>query len=562
MTFEEAYQDLIWNIWPKVKMFGSEVWTYCVDLWKQTPHAIQNMFVALFYIALLGIAISLIKSIIINYKSWKPDPDSKLMLSYFCGTGNYQRKLIYHSAKALLFDRKWSWISAAGLAYRLGNCNSESKIVLFFCSIAYLPLAFLGIIEMVIRSTVGFCAFFCLNLAIWIVLFVFGIVARLFIPIFRLIDYTRRVEQHCPHCYAMFSLPYFKCPHCGEIHKNLIPGHCGILFAKCSCGQFIPCSVLSHRSKLVGVCPNPKCEIDLAASNARQFFIQIIGGNASGKTAFSAAFQHQYLRLAQGHGGYKISGEPKEVFDALEGMYTNGVTDPSSPSEVSSYNYVHHLKGAAAHSLIFYDIPDEVLLSEEYEKSPLNFGYTDGIIIIIDPLSVASLRNECVRQGDISASSDFSNDDSEAIIVDFINKFSEIAGRSARKMSDIPVAVLIAKSDIKRIKSSIGMPKIKSQFKKDPEKYNGDLSAARDEICRSFLNDIGLANVVNNLESVFLDVCYFPISALGHPPKVGVTFEPFGVIEPVTWIAKKQQSAVYPLLKYVQERINHCDGTD
>lgn len=279
----------------------------------------------------------------------------------------------------------------------------------------------------------------------------------------------------------------------------------------------------------------------------KYIFIQIIGGNASGKTAFSAAFQHQYLRLAQGHGGYKISGEPKEVFDALEGMYTNGVTDPSSPSEVSSYNYVHHLKGAAAHSLIFYDIPDEVLLSEEYEKSPLNFGYTDGIIIIIDPLSVASLRNECVRQGDISASSDFSNDDSEAIIVDFINKFSEIAGRSARKMSDIPVAVLIAKSDIKRIKSSIGMPKIKSQFKKDPEKYNGDLSAARDEICRSFLNDIGLANVVNNLESVFLDVCYFPISALGHPPKVGVTFEPFGVIEPVTWIAKKQQSAVYPL---------------
>lgn len=106
------------------------------------------------------------------------------------------------------------------------------------------------------------------------------------------------------------------------------------------------------------------------------------------------------------------------------------------------------------------------------------------------------------------------------------------------------------------------MPKIKSQFKKDPEKYSSDLSIARDEICKSFLNDIGLANVVNNLESVFLDVCYFPTSAIGHPPEVGVAFDPFGVIEPVTWIAKKQQSAVYPLLNYVQERINHCDGTD
>ena len=124
MTFEEAYQDLIWNIWPKVKMFGSEVWTYCVDLWKQTPHAIQNMFVALFYIALLGIAISLIKSIIINYKSWKPDPDSKLMLSYFCGTGNYQRKLIYHSAKALLFDRKWHTAWGIVIANQKSSCSS------------------------------------------------------------------------------------------------------------------------------------------------------------------------------------------------------------------------------------------------------------------------------------------------------------------------------------------------------------------------------------------------------------------------------------------------------
>lgn len=140
--------------------------------------------------------------------------------------------------------------------------------------------------------------------------------------------------------------------------------------------------------------------------------------------------------------------------------------------------------------MIFNDIPDEVLLSEEYEKSPLNFGYTDGIIIIIDPLSVASLRNECIRQGDTSASSGFSTDNCEAIIVDFINKFSEIVGRPARKMSDIPVAVLIAKSDIKRIKSSIGLPKIKAQFKKEPEKYSSDLSVARDEICRSFLNDI------------------------------------------------------------------------
>lgn len=562
MGFEEAYNDFRREVWPEVRMFFIDAWTYCTGILEQIPHSIQNVLTAIFYIAILGIALSLIKSILNNYKSWKPDPESKLMLSYFCGTGNYQRKLIYCNAKELLYDRKWSWISAAGLAYRLGNCTNESKIILWLCSLLYLPLAIIGIVEMVIRVTLGFCFFFCLNIAIWTVLLVLGVATRLFIPVFRVIDRSLRVEQHCPHCYTAFRLPYFRCPHCGKVHQNLIPGRCGILTAKCSCGRFIPCSVLSHRSKLVGVCPNAKCEMDLATANAKQFFIQIIGGNSSGKTAFSAAFQHQYLSLSQGNDVYKVFGEPKETFEALEYMYRNGVTESSSASEIGSYNYVHQLRGTAAHSLIFYDIPDEVLLSDEYEKSPLNFGYTDGIIIIIDPLSVASVRNECVRQGEISATSGFSTDNCEAIIVDFINKFSEIVGRSARKMSDIPVAVLIAKSDVKRIKSSIGMPRIKTQYKKAPETYNNDLSIARDEICRAFLNDNGLANVVNNLESVFSEVCYFPMSAVGHSPEAGVAFEPFGVIDPVAWIAKKRQSAVYPTLKYVREKINRCDSAE
>ena len=562
MGFEEAYNDFMREIWPKVRMFCIEAWTYCTGIWAQIPHLIQNVLTAIFYIAIFGIALSLVKSILNNYKSWKPDSGSKLMLSYFCGTGNFQRKPIYCNAKELLYDRKWSWISAAGLAYRLGNCANESKVILWLCSLLYLPLAFMGIIEMVIRVTLGFCFLFCLNIAIWTVFLVLGIVMRLFIPVFRIIDRTLRVEQHCPHCYTAFRLPYFRCPHCGEVHKNLIPGRCGILTAKCSCGRSIPCSVLSHRSKLVGVCPNAKCETDLATANAKQFFIQIIGGNSSGKTAFSAAFQHQYLSLSQGNDVYKVFGEPKETFEALDYMYRNGVTESSSASEIGSYNYVHQMRGTAAHNLIFYDLPDEVLLSDEYEKSPLNFGYTDGIIIIIDPLSVASVRNKCVHQGEISTTSGFSTDNCETIIVDFINKFSEIVGRSARKMSDIPVAVLIAKSDVKCIKNNIGMPRIKAQYKKAPENYNNDLSIARDEICRAFLNDNGLANVVNNLESVFSEVCYFPMSAVGHSPEAGVAFEPFGVIDPVAWIAKKRQSAVYPTLKYVQEKINRCDSAE
>lgn len=468
--------------------------------------------------------------------------------------------MIFHNAIKLLCDRTWSWVSFAGLAYRLGYCTNESKAVLFLCSIVYLLLGVLGIIEMVIRVILGLCAFLCINLVTWALLLVLGFITRLTIPIFRIVDRKMRVEQHCPYCYTEIHLPYHKCPYCGEIHKNLVPGRCGIFVAKCSCGHFIPCSALSHRSKLAGVCP--KCERDLATSNAKQFFIQIIGGNSSGKTAFSAAFQHQYLSFTQGKIKYRVSGEPQSDFEALEDMYNNGTTEPSSISEISTYNYAHMRRGIAIHNLIFYDTPDEVLLSDEYEKSPLSFGYTDGIIIIIDPLSVDSVRNTCISISGDNSISGFSTDDCETIVVEFINKFSEIVGRSAKKMSDIPVAVLITKCDVKNIKSSIGIPKIKAQFRMAPENYSNDLSVARDTICKEFLKDIGLSNIVNNLDSVFSDICYFPVSSIGHLPEAGVAYEPFGVIDPVAWIAKKRRAAIYPTLKHVQEVINSGNSAE
>ena len=83
MAFKEAYTDLMREVWPEVKMFCINAWAYCTDIWEQIPHSVQNVLTAIFYIAMLGIALSLIKSIINNYKSWKPDPDSKLMFSYF-----------------------------------------------------------------------------------------------------------------------------------------------------------------------------------------------------------------------------------------------------------------------------------------------------------------------------------------------------------------------------------------------------------------------------------------------------------------------------------------------
>lgn len=525
------------------------------ELWALIPTVLKQAVALAFFLAALGAVTSLIKAVSNNYREWSPMPNSKLMFSYFCGSGDHQRRLIYKNAKSLVTDRTWPWISAAGLAFRLGNFSHSSMLVMFLISFAYLPLAVIGAIELMFRAIVAHILYFFLNIFIAIIYLAIRLITYILIPIFHVADGAMRVEQHCPHCYNTFNLPHFKCPYCNEIHQQLVPAKSGLFFARCSCGHFLPCSGISKRGKLSPVCP--KCNTDLAASNAKQFSIQVIGGNSAGKTAFISAFQHLYQSNIDA-GTCTIRGEPKDAFSDIEAMFNNGCTEPSPPSEVIPYTLVHRTGTAMEQSLIFYDIPDEILLSEEYERNPLNFGYSDGIVVIIDPLSTLSVRSECERLDPDSVHGS-SQDSSESIVIHFITKFSEISGRAARKMSNVPVAVLIAKSDVKGIKKKIGLPKIKSIFKADPEKYQNSMEIAADVVCRQYLADIGLSNILNNLDAVFSMVRCFPISSIGHISKQGLPFEPYGVVEPIAWIGETGRAGMSAQLKMVRERVS-ADG--
>lgn len=525
------------------------------DLWMQLPVMLRQAVMLALSLAVLGTVTSLIKAVSNNYKEWKPMPDGKLMFGYFCGSGDHQRRLIHKNAKTLVVDRTWPWISAAGVAYRLGNISHDSKIAMFLLSFIYLPLAVIGSIELIFRAVIGTITYFILNNIVMIVYLAIRLIVYILIPVFRIMDATMRVEQHCPYCYNTFKLPHFKCPHCGKIHEQLIPARSGLLFARCSCEHFLSCTVLSKRDRLDSVCP--KCNRDLAASNAKEFSIQVIGGDSAGKTAFISAFQHIYqdsINMEK----CAIHGEPKDAFDRVEAMFRNGYTKPSSPSEVIPYTLVHQSGSSAGQSLVFYDIPDEVLLSEEYERNPLNFGFSNGIVVIIDPLSVQSVRNECGKL-DVGSVSGYSRDTSESIVIHFITKFSEISGRAAKKMSGIPVAVLVAKSDVKGIKDKIGPTIIESAFRSDPARYQNSVEAAADEICRQYLSDIGLSNILNNLDAVFSMVRCFPISSIGHTAKQGHPFEPYGVIEPIAWIGESGHAVMSAQLRKAREFVT-VDG--
>lgn len=96
------------------------------------------------------------------------------------------------------------------------------------------------------------------------------------------------------------------------------------------------------------------------------------------------------------------------------------------------------------------------------------------------------------------------------------------------------------------------MVKIKSEYTSQTDKYNS-ISEARDSVCRNYLSEIELANAINNLESVFSNVSFFPISSIGHVESQGLPFEPFGVVDPIDWIATKCHSGIKQMTSKTKE---------
>ncbi len=534
-----AAAGLAWtdDFWEWLKGIG----TLPFRLVNMLPIVPRLMVYAVFCLALFGIGVTHVKAIMLNRGRWMRKDGSDLFFGYFFGTGKLQHASIYNDAHRLLRDRTWLLISAAGAAYYMENHRPASKLKAFSLSLIRLPLAAIGFFEMLIRVGLGFVYLWAAWGIHWVLLTVLQGLSWLLIPVWGVIDRRMRVEQHCPHCYLTFRVPGYLCPECGRIHKDLVPGKTGILTARCRCGKFLPAALLTGRSRLDSVCP--KCGRPLATAGAREFSLQLIGGNNSGKTAYLAAFQHIY-RMWGGKGGrVEIRPFPEESFQELEHMYMGGYTLESSKTSARTYSMVHRYRNGKKDSIVIYDIPDEVLISGIYEQNPLNFAYSNGILIVFDPASMRSVRRENERLGERIPEGSYSPEESETedVITEFIQQFSRLNNRSSSRMTKTPLAVLVNKTDLRSVSRRVGKEAVGRKYRSDPAAFGNDIQAAESRLCREYLILLGLSNVVNNLESVFSNIRYFSVSAMGHAQKENVPFAPAGIMEPIIWIGRRNR---------------------
>lgn len=360
----------------------------------------------------------------------------------------------------------------------------------------------------------------------------------------RLYLLKNKIRSICPYCKQRFLIPVFECPVCGAKHHKLVPGPYGIFKHRCQCGHKLPSTFLNGRSGLSAYCP--ECDSSLVASDARPVVFQLVGGTRSGKTVFLSSFFHQFFeKIGQTPGMERtITDEYQPFFDDLENWF-QGEPCPAT-TQFNSQMYPVLLSGLGVkRQFSIFDIAGEMFdgISANGELDQHQFSYCDGLLFMIDPFSNGLLReNRQQANDDVSV---FSNMPVEDVAANFINYLIRVGHAKASDRCSIPVAVLITKSDLREVRSAIGPAKLNSIMAKQPGLY-ASAEECRDEECRKFLTDIGMASAINDLEAQFSNIHYYPVSAQGHSAD-GTPFEPWGIMEAFDWmlpLADKEMAAV------------------
>lgn len=327
----------------------------------------------------------------------------------------------------------------------------------------------------------------------------------------------RSISSRCDTCKRTLVVPSFACSSCGLTHTHLVPGPYGVLKRTCACGTKLPTTIFFGRSKLQSSCTN--CGGDLAASDARQFGIQLVGNTDAGKTTFLTSFWHEYREAAARVPLLETIYNPQHLFDELEDLFSQGQNVATSEMNASMFSAVHRLPGEQPLQFALYDIAGEAFLRLDDNAQQHQFRYCEGLLLVIDPTKPS--------------------DETESATMGFLNAFKALAGKSASSMSNLPVAVVITKADL--YKKEVGLVKIRAVHRKklqslaDKEIAPGYQDTS-DDVCRTFLVAQGFSNLLNILDSEFTNLAIFPVSAMGHKASDGTPYEPWGVMQAAFWL--------------------------
>ena len=371
----------------------------------------------------------------------------------------------------------------------------------------------------------------------------------------RLYLIKKKIFTACHECKEKSLIPTYICPKCKAKHTNLTPGVYGILKRTCTgedpnsyCGEILPTTFFNGRRNLEAICSH--CSTPLADRESVPICIPIVGGRSVGKTAFITAFSKEFIDKVAPSKSWEVefyNTNKESIYEEIERDYQSGSTrmtdrpqDVNKASSVSFSFFVKNESFKPERLVHVYDIAGEVFTDNSENEIQKQYEYCQGIVLMIDPFGIPSVRHRYESKLTPEDIAGIGKADINGIVDSFLNKLREVTGLSDKKMSSVPLAVVISKIDSADLASEIGDAAVKIKMAEFPNKFT-DYYDTQDYLCRKFLKENGMESFLNNVELKFKDNRFFSCTAIGHTRDQGM-YEPQGVIPPMQWLFGKADS--------------------
>lgn len=371
-----------------------------------------------------------------------------------------------------------------------------------------------------------------------------GMAATVITLILQLHRYLRAVDDAttytiCPNCHQSVQLTHFLCP-CGQVNY-LMPDSERVFYTRCKCGKLLPKTNKKGRSGFSAVCPKCRYILGKKAGVRREVLVPIVGGPASGKTAFLSAWVYTASGIPAKRSRYKFSfpfpGDSKFVRESIR-LWSRGEI-PEKTKIVIPKGFGMDMTALGPikreYRVYCYDPAGEFFDEAKRMANFSYYEYMDGVIFLIDPFSISSVRQKYAQSIEQCRSQGFevANRDLNDYCDRFLNSLKDYHGLGYDEYHYAVCAVVITKADVFDLDSSIGDKRVEAIRKKNPLlSFDEALNLA----CLRFLKQNGMGDVIEKLNDHFQKVQCFSVSAFGHMPEMNRAFHPIRVENPFLWI--------------------------
>ena len=455
--------------------------------------------------------------------------------------------------------------AARGLRLKATSHDSGGTVEKYFFKILF----WMGVISVYVFGSVVTATVVTINFAIVAILMACVYVGFSAIWLIdRLYLAEKSIFTACHACKERSIIPEYKCPNCGTVHSRLVPSSYGILKRECTgngtthCGYKLPtnCFVRGeaipgfnggkrpYRKDLPAICGH--CGTLLNDRESRPICIPVVGGRSVGKTAFIAAFSHDFItKTAHKHKlqTEALDSEKESMFENMERAYETSDFDLTSAqntsgtmSGISSISFSFFVKNPSLRPdrlIHVYDIAGEYFtdMGTQEKEVQKQYEYCHGIVLVVDLLSIQPVYDKYEYELSEVDKSRRDTVDVTAITNVFINKLREVTGLSSARKHSVPLAVVITKTDaIPKIDRQLSLDAARALYSSDKKKFK-TVYDAEDYLCRKFLVDNGLKNFLININMNFSNNRYFSCSPIGHTAMDGPS-KPKGVMPVMEWL--------------------------